>query len=88
MTLRWSKKVAPQLKAIYGFIAEGNPAAAASTIHKIITAAEHLVHSPLLGKTGRLRGTRELISPPFIIVYRKVEDVINIEAVFHGNQRF
>ena len=88
MTLRWSAEVGPQLEAIHAYIAENSPIAADASIKNVLRAAERLVTGPHLGKPGRRKGTRELIHPPFVIVYRQIEDVINIESVFHGNQRF
>ena len=63
-----------------------NPDAAARTIEQILESAERLLEYPKLGKAGRVRGTRELVQRPFVIVYRVLEDVINIEAVLHGSR--
>lgn len=88
MTLRWSETALQDLISIYDYIALDKPAAAAATVEKIIQAAEQLERAPWLGHAGRYKATRELVHPPFVIVYRVVEDVIDIQAVFHGSRRY
>ena len=88
MKLRWSETAAQDLLSIYEYIAQDKPAAAAGTVEKIIQAAEQLERSPRLGHAGRYKGTRELVHPPFVIVYRVVEDVIDIQAVLHASRRY
>lgn len=88
MTLRWSETAVQDLLSIYEYIVQDKPAAAVATIDKIIQAAEQLERSPRLGRSGRYKGTRELVHPPFVIVYRVVENVIDVQAVFHGARRY
>ena len=88
MTLRWTPKTDRQLKVIYEFIARHNPKAAAQTIEALLEGAEQLLLFPNLGRPGKRKGTRELVRAPFTIVYRPLEDVISIEAVFRDNLRY
>ncbi len=88
MTLRWSETAAQDLISIYEYIAQDKPATAAAIVESIVQAAEQLEKYPALGHRGRSKGARELVHPPFVIVYRVVEDIINVEAVFHGSRRY
>jgi toxin ParE1/3/4 len=86
MTLRISELAAIDLEDIYDYIARDNPEAALETLTDLYQLLERLVGFPRLGHPGKL-GTRELVKPPFIVVYRIVGDVISLEAVFHGSRR-
>jgi toxin ParE1/3/4 len=86
--LRWSETAGQDLEAIYDYIAQDNPDAAAVTIEKIIEAAEQLTIHSQIGRLGRHKGTRELVRPPFVIVYRIKNDVISIETVLHGSRKY
>jgi plasmid stabilization system protein ParE len=62
---------------------------AANVIESIIRMAERLLEFSQLGHAGRVERTREVILTPYVIVYRIHEsNVINVEAVIHGAQRF
>jgi len=88
VTLRWSETAALDLEVIYDYVALDKPAAAPATVEKIIQTAERLEQYPSLGHAGRRNDTRELVHPPFVIVYRVMQDVIDIQAVFHGNRKY
>jgi toxin ParE1/3/4 len=82
--LRISSGALQDLNAIFDYIANDNPDAAARTIEQILESAERLLEYPNLGQAGRVKGTRELVRRPFVIVYRVLEDVISIGTVLHG----
>ena len=50
---------------------------------RILKAGLSLEHFPLLGKSGQVPGTRELVVPraPFLIVYRVTSRSVRIERV-------
>jgi toxin ParE1/3/4 len=86
MKLRWATDAVTQLENIHDYIALDKPVAAAKTVHRILRAAEMLGQHPGLGKPGRGgEEMREFVKSPFILVYSVVQDVVTIEAVFHGN---
>jgi plasmid stabilization system protein ParE len=33
-----------------------------------------------------LKGTRELVSPPYVVVYRSTEEIVEILQIWHGAQ--
>lgn len=87
MTLRWSEQAADDLIAIHDFIAEDNPNAAAATIERLFQSVERLPVYPRLGRAGFEEGTRELVIASWILVYRVIGDVVNIEAVIHASRK-
>lgn len=77
-----------ELDRIFDRIAEDNPRAAYEMIARIEAKVMRLETPELtnMGRPGLVRGTRELIEHPYVIVYRVDEaaDEIVIVAVVHG----
>jgi toxin ParE1/3/4 len=88
MTIRWSETAGNDLDSIYDHILRGNEPAAAKTIGRIVTGVEMLAQHPALGRRGEEPGTRELIVPPYRVIYRINAPVIEIAAVIHGAPRY
>jgi toxin ParE1/3/4 len=90
MIVRWSPEAAADFAAIVDFIQKQNPSAAERVARSIYHGIESLAAFPRQGRTGRERGTRELVfSPlPFIVVYRVTDDAVEIARVVHGSQRW
>jgi toxin ParE1/3/4 len=86
MRIRWTMRAAEHLKQIHQFIGKDNETAATETVRMIVAAADKLLLNPRQGSPGKKPGTRELPISPYVVVYRVVEDVINIQAVWHGAQ--
>jgi toxin ParE1/3/4 len=78
------------LDAIFAWIAKDNPGAAAAMIRRIRARIGKLAIPGLenMGRPGLDPGTRELIEPPYIIVYEvhEVRNEIQILYVVHGAQ--
>ena len=90
MKVRWTLPAANQLRSIFDYIAEDNPAAAERTVKRIREAIQRTVRMPLTGRVGRVAGTREIPVPgsAYLVAYRIVEQTIHVLAVFHGAQRW
>ena len=84
------EKAAADLEAIYAWIARDNPHAAKATVRRIRARIGRLGAPGLarIGRPGKVRGTRELVEAPYIIVYRVHEDrnELVVLAIFHGAQ--
>jgi plasmid stabilization system protein ParE len=52
---------------------------------EVIDRIEQLATFPGLGRPGEVKGTRELVSPPYVVVYRSTE-VVEILYIWHGAQ--
>jgi addiction module RelE/StbE family toxin len=90
MNIRWSPAAAENLSRIFEYIRPDNPSAAERVVRTIYDSAGSLESLPYRGRTGRVEGTRELVLPslPFVIVYRVLDDAVEITAVIHGAQRW
>ena len=84
--IRWATEAADQLEAAVKQIQQDNPAAARNVAQAIIDRIEQLAALPGLGRPGEVRGTRELVSPPYVVVYRSTEEIVEILHIWHGAQ--
>jgi len=78
------------LQAIHDFIARDSPQYAQLTVDGILAVVDSLEQFPLLGRAvpERQRGElRELIKPPYRIVYR-VGEAIHILTIFRSSRSF
>jgi plasmid stabilization system protein ParE len=39
-----------------------------------------------LGRPGEVKGARELVAPPYVVVYRATEEIVEILHIWHGAQ--
>ncbi|MGA2074737.1 MAG: type II toxin-antitoxin system RelE/ParE family toxin [Terriglobia bacterium] len=77
--IRWTTDAANQLEGIVKRIQESNPDAARKTAQAILGRITDLEDFPNLGRPGEeVRGTRELVCPPYVIVYRLKDDVAEV----------
>jgi toxin ParE1/3/4 len=78
------------LDSIFAWIARDNPRAAAATVRLLRERIEVLATPGLdyIGRRGRAAETRELVEPPYIIVYQVIEErqEIVIIAILHAAQ--
>lgn len=90
MKIIWSRSADKDLEEACGFIALDNLKAAQNLALRIYKIAEHLKKFPLLGKEGKIEGTRELIlsDMPFTIVYRIEDDVIGISRIINHSRNW
>ena len=90
MRSRWTKRALSALTNIHGHIAADNPPAADVLRDRALSFVETtLVAHPLIGRPGRVDGTREsVIHPSYIIVYRVTGEVVEILTVRHVAQKW
>lgn len=90
MRVRWDPKALERLEAEGEHIARDSPTIAAGVIARIFDAADNLAAHPLLGRQGRVTGTRELVIPrtSYIVVYRVRGEVVEILALQHAAQEW
>jgi len=88
--VRWTPQAGVDLEAIYEFIARDSPHYAQITVEGILAAIDRLEQFPLLGRhvpETSQADLRELIKPPYRIVYRTGE-IVKILTVFRGSRLF
>jgi toxin ParE1/3/4 len=83
-------EAATDLEEIQDWIEKDSPAAAVRMIRRIRAKIDLLLMPGMaeIWRPGRDEGTRELIEPPYIIVYEviRAHEEIVILAIFHGAQ--
>jgi toxin ParE1/3/4 len=82
--IRWTTEASDQLEAAVEWIQQDNPTATRNVAQAVIDRIEQLATFPGLGRPGEIKGTREIISPPYVIVYRSTEEIVEILYIWHG----
>jgi toxin ParE1/3/4 len=89
MRLVWRPMALADRDTIMDYIAQDNPAAAIELDDEFEAKAEQARQRPTLYKTGRVRGTREIVvRPNYVMVYR-IEDegsTVTVLRVLHAAQ--
>jgi toxin ParE1/3/4 len=93
MTIRWTPTAARDLEDVRDYIAQDSEDAAIATVERaiverILAGIEALSRHPQLGRGGRVPGTRELIVPPYVAVYRVAKGTVEIYAILHSARRW
>ena len=88
--VRWLRRAVLDLEDAYDYVANDNPAAARRLVEQIEEGVRQLSRHPMLGRAGRVAGTRELViaGTPFLVVYRLMADHVVILTVLHGARRW
>jgi len=86
MTVVITEPAQEDLAAIYAYYAVRNPNSAGRVVGAILGAINGLAQFPLMGRQGATPGTRERIVTryPYRIVYRIVDDTVDVLRVVHG----
>jgi toxin ParE1/3/4 len=91
MRLVWRPMALADRDTIMDYIAQDNPAAAIELDDEFEAKAEQARQSPTLYKTGRVRGTREIVvRPNYVMVYRIEDegDTLAVLRVLHAAQQW
>ncbi len=89
MQTKWTRRAANNLETILAYIASDNPVAAQDFAMDIGSQLAKLEHFPLLGRSGMVPSTRELVVHENYIVYYRVRDSqIEILRVLHARRRY
>lgn len=86
MKVIWTLPALDHLEEIQDHIAQASPAAAHRLVPDVMDRADRMLgDNPMIGRRGRVKGTRELVisRTPYIVVYR-VNTRVEIVAVIHG----
>ena len=84
MRIRWTPADAADLQRISDYLRDHHPHYRLATIRKVYAAIHSLKEWPHLGLAGREEGTRELLFPPHVAVYRVKEQSIEVLRIYHG----
>ena len=88
--LEWSPRADRDLFAAWAYIAEDSRPAADAVEARLVDSAVRLTEYPLLGKRGRLSGTREfpVRLTSFTLIYRVRGAKVSIARVLHQRQKY
>lgn len=88
MIVRWTRTALRDLQSLHGYIRRDNPGAADAYTERILAAIDLLPMHPGMGRPGRVKGTRELVVAPYIVVYRVHKETIGLAAIIHAARRW
>ena len=89
MRIEWTRPALSDLQQISDHIEQDKNLETANRVgSRIVEAVESLTTMPHRGRIGRRDGTRELIVPPYIAVYRVELERVAVIRVLHGKQRW
>lgn len=92
MQLVWDDQAWTDLDEIWNYIAKDNVVAAQRVFQRLHSAVSLLSGNPLLGRMGRVAGTRGFVYSdlPYIAVYavREAQDIVVILRIIHTAQRY
>lgn len=89
-SVKWLHKALKNLEQAHDYVAQHDLDAAISLVLKIQVATEQLAEFPLMGRMGRVDGTRELViaNTPYIVIYRVKGSAVEILRVLHSAKRY
>lgn len=90
IVVRWTPQAEDDLQAIYDFIARDSEHYAKLVVEKILAAVDTIERFPLIGRHIPERpreDLRELIRPPYRIIYRVGEETY-ILTIFRASRQF
>ena len=89
-SLLWTPVARAAREDAIDYVAQDNPVAALEQLDEINRQSSLLGEHPLMGRVGRVRGTRELViqGTPYILVYRVRGGVVQILHLLHGAQQW
>jgi toxin ParE1/3/4 len=90
MIVKWLDQAFADLDQIFDYILERNPQAALKVYEAIRHQVGMLADHPQLGRTGRVRGTRELVITglPYIAAYYLKGQEVRILTVLHTSRKW
>jgi plasmid stabilization system protein ParE len=84
--IRWTTEAADEFEAAVKHIQQHNPTAGRNVAQAVIDGIQQLATFPGIGRPGEVKGTRELVSSPYVVVSRSTEEIVEILHFWHGAQ--
>ncbi|MGK6312014.1 type II toxin-antitoxin system RelE/ParE family toxin [Neorhizobium sp. DT-125] len=89
MRIIWSRRALHDRDRIYSYIEEDDPAAALALDELFEKRSTRLAAHPMLGRVGRVDGTRELVvHPNYILIYDIADACVRILRVLHAARQW
>jgi len=89
-SVKWLRKALKNLEQAYNYVAETDAEAAIGIVLKIQAATDQLSEFPMMGRTGRVDSTRELViaNTPYIVIYRIKGSTVEVLRVLHSSRKY
>jgi plasmid stabilization system protein ParE len=90
MRIRWTDNAARNLETIRAYIAQDAPTEADGVVADLLSAPEQLVIFPQSGRVVPEYGKasiREVVRGAYRVIYRIIDDAVEVLAVLHGAQK-
>ena len=89
MNVVWTTEALADRRAIHLHIRQDDPRAAVAMDELFEAAAGRLATTPLMGRPGKIEGTRELIPHKnYRLVYEIVDDILWVLAIVHCRRQW
>ncbi|WP_333661188.1 type II toxin-antitoxin system RelE/ParE family toxin [Acinetobacter sp.] len=88
MKIEWTETAGQDRRNIYDYLDERNPIAAIEIDDLIEEKIDLLIGNMLIGRSGREKGTRELVIHPHYVVVYDIKDTVRILRVLHTSQQW
>jgi addiction module RelE/StbE family toxin len=88
MNVFWTPTALEDLERIVDYIAERNLVAAIELHDLIQEKTDLLSHSSLMGRSGLVKGTRELVVHPQYVVVYDVANTVRVLRILHTSQQW
>ena len=89
MKLLWTAEALADRAGIFDYIELDNPAAAVALDELFSEKVMRLADHPMLGRRGRVGGTRELVVlENYVLIYEITEDAIRILRLLHASMQW
>lgn len=89
-SVKWLRKALKNLEQAYDYIAETDADAAIALVLKVRAATDQLAEFPMMGRVGRVNGTRELViaNTPYLVIYRVKGSAVEILRMLHSARKY
>ena len=84
--VRWTTEASNQFVAAIQHFQDDNPTAARNVARSVLDRIDQLATFPGLGRLGEVKGTREVVAAPYVVVYRYTDETVEILHIWHGAQ--
>ena len=89
MTIRWAPSARRKFENALAYLFDHSPKGARRVERDILHAISLLDDFPHLAPASRHRGLRQKVvaRTPYLVIYRVVDDIIEIRAVIHAKRK-
>ena len=76
--IRLTTEAADEFEAGVKYVQQDSPDAARKLAQTVFDRIEQLATFPKTGRPGEVKGTREVVVSPYVVVYRHTDEIVEI----------